>query len=251
MKPPILSGLMYMGLSGCLALAGPLEDLLQKGDRLDAQFKSLEAMAVFLEAAKLAPDNVDVLCRLAKTHDEAMVDTTSREEQKRLAMVAVEYARRAVDIDPKSAKAHLSLAITCGRLAPYLENREKIRHSKLVREHAEKALALEPSNSYAHHILGAWNFEMARISPVLRAVAKIVYGGLPSASMHQAEAFFQKAVELDPQKISHRIELGRTYAALNKKELAREEISKGLSLPVREKDDPNTKLRGKDTLAKL
>lgn len=251
MKPPILSGILCFSLSGYLALAGTLEDLIQKGDRLDAQFKSAEAMAIFLEAEKLAPDNVDLLCRLAKTHDEAMVDTTSREEQKRLALTAEQYARRAVDIAPNSAKAHLSLAITCGRLAPYLENREKIRHSKLVREHAEKALALEPSNSYAHHILGAWNYEMASISPILRAVAKIVYGGLPPASMQQAEVFFQKAVELDPKKVSHRIELGRTYAALNKKELAREEISKGLSLPVREKDDPNTKLRGKDTLAKL
>jgi tetratricopeptide (TPR) repeat protein len=251
MKPPILSVLLYFSLYGCLSLAGPLEDLIQKGDRLDAQFKSAEAMAVFLEAEKLAPDHVDVLCRLAKTHDEAMVDTPSRGEQKKLAQNALEYARRAVDIAPNNAKAHLSLAITCGRLAPYLENREKIRHSKLVREHAEKALALEPANSYAHHILGAWNYEMASISPFLRAVAKVVYGGLPPASMQQAEAFFQKAVELDPKKVSHRIELGRTYAALNKKELAREEISKGLSLPVREKDDPNTKLRGRDTLTKL
>jgi Flp pilus assembly protein TadD len=92
---------------------------------------------------------------------------------------------------------------------------------------------------------------MASISPFLRAVAKLVYGALPPASMQQAESFFQRAVELDPKKVSHRIELGRTYAALHKKELAREEISKGLSLPVREKDDPNTKLRGKDTLAKL
>jgi tetratricopeptide (TPR) repeat protein len=235
----------------CLAIAGPLEELIEKGDRLDAKFKSREAMTVFLEAEKLAPKNVDVLCRLAKTHDEAMVDTASKEEQKRLAQAAVDYAKRAVEIDPNSAKAHLSLAITCGRLAPYLENKAKIAHSKLVKDHAEKALSLEPANSYAHHILGAWNYEMASISPILRAVAKLIYGSLPAASMQQAETFFQKAVDLEPTKVSHRIELGRTYAALNKKEMAREEISKGLSLPDREKDDPNTKLRGRDTLAKL
>jgi uncharacterized protein HemY len=92
---------------------------------------------------------------------------------------------------------------------------------------------------------------MASLSPLLRTVVKLVYGSLPPASFEQAEAFLQRAVTLSPNKVSHRIELGRTYAALNKKDLAREEISKGLSLPDREKDDPNTKLRGKAALAKL
>jgi hypothetical protein len=251
MKQPFTLLVLFFAATHCLTGAASLEDLIQKGDHLDAQFKSGEAMAVFLEAEKLAPNNVDVLCRLAKTHDEAMVDTADRQEQIRLAQTAVDYARRAVERAPKSAKAHLSVAITCGRLAPFLENREKIRYSKLVKEHAETALGLDPSNSYAHHILGAWNYEMASISPILRAIAKLVYGGLPAASMQQAESFFSKAVTLEPNKVSHRIELGRTYAALRKKELAREEISKGLSLPDREKDDPNTKLRGQATLAKL
>lgn len=243
--------LASLSASACLALAGPADGLIKKGDQLDAQFKSAEAAAVFLEAQKLEPNNVEVLCRLAKTHDEAMVDTDSKKEQKRLAQIALDFARRAAELDPKSAKAHLSMAITCGRLAPYLDNKSKIAHSKLVKEHAEKALELEPSNSYAHHVLGAWNYEMASLSPLLRALVKLVYGGLPAASFEQAESFFQKAVALAPQKVSHRIELGRTYAALNKKDLAREEITTGLSLPEREKDDPHTKRRGKETLAKL
>jgi tetratricopeptide (TPR) repeat protein len=251
MKPPALLTVLLLAAFGGLSSAGPADELLQKGDRLDAQFKSAEAMAVFLEAEKLDPNNVEVLCRLAKTHDELMVDTASRDEQKRLAMAALEYAKRAAALNPNSAKAQLSMAITCGRLAPYLDNKAKITHSKLVKEHAEKALALEPSNSYAHHVLGAWNYEMASLNPVLRTLAKLVYGGLPSASFEEAETFLKRAVALSPNKVSHRIELGRTYAALHKKELAREEISKGLSLPDREKDDPNTKLRGKATLAKL
>ena len=251
MKPPALLPFLLLAATCGLAAAEPAAELLKKGDRLDAQFKSTEAMAVFLEAEKLDPNNVEILCRLAKTHDEAMVDTASKEEQKRLAEAALEYARRAAALNPKSAKAQLSMAITCGRLAPYLDSKAKIAHSKLVKEHAEKALALEPSNSYAHHILGAWNYEMASLSPFLRTLVKLVYGSLPPASFEEAEAFLQRAVALSPNKVSHRIELGRAYAALNKKALAREEISKGLSLPDREKDDPNTKLRGKATLAKL
>jgi tetratricopeptide (TPR) repeat protein len=118
MKPRGFLALLSLATSSCVALAGPADDLIKKGDRLDAQFKSAEAMAVFLEADKLDPNNLDILCRLAKTHDESMVDTASKEEQKRLAQAALEYAQRAVTLNPKSAKAQLSMAITCGRLAP-------------------------------------------------------------------------------------------------------------------------------------
>ena len=115
MKRPALLPLLLLAATCGLAAAGPVDELLKKGDQLDAQFKSTEAMAVFLEAEKLDPNNVEILCRLAKTHDEAMIDTGSKEEQKRLAEAALEYARRAAALNPKSAKAQLSMAITCGR----------------------------------------------------------------------------------------------------------------------------------------
>jgi hypothetical protein len=40
---------------------GPAAELLKKGDRLDAQFRSTDAMGVFLEAEKLDPNNVEIL----------------------------------------------------------------------------------------------------------------------------------------------------------------------------------------------
>jgi len=62
---------------------------------------------------------------------------------------------------------------------------------------------------------------------------------------------FKKAIELAPQRVSHHVELGRTYAALGQKDLARASINKGLALPNREKDDGDTKQRGRAALAKL
>jgi Tfp pilus assembly protein PilF len=234
-----------------LAAGNGVGDLIKKGDALDGQLKTAAALAVYLEAEKLEPDNVEILQRLAKSYDESMVDTTSREEQRRLAELGMNYAKRAVAIDPKNAKAQLSMAITYGRLAPYLDSKTKIAYSKLVKEHAEKALAIDPSSDYSHHVLGAWNYELANLNPILKALVKLIYGGLPAASMEQAEAHFLKAVALAPQRVSHHIELGRTYAALKKKDLAREELNKGLALPSREKDDPSTKQRGRDALSNL
>jgi len=51
--------------------------------------------------------------------------------------------------------------------------------------------------------------------------------------------------------VSHHVELGRTYAAMGRKDEARTELRKGLGLPNREKDDPESKRRASETLGSL
>jgi hypothetical protein len=60
-----------------------------------------------------------------------------------------------------------------------------------------------------------------------------------------------QAILLAPQRVSHHIELGRTYVAMGKKDLARSELETGLALPSIEKDDEVSKARGREVLAKL
>jgi hypothetical protein len=45
--------------------------------------------------------------------------------------------------------------------------------------------------------------------------------------------------------------LGRAYLALGLKEQARTELERGLSLPDREKDDPESKRRAREALAEI
>jgi tetratricopeptide (TPR) repeat protein len=159
--------------------------------------------------------------------------------------------RRAVATDPNNAKAQLAAAICYGRVAPYLDNKTKIAYSKLVKEHVDKAIKLDPTQDYGYHVLGAWNYELASLNPILRALAKLIYGDVPAASYDDAARSFKKAIELAPQRVAHHVELGRTYAALGQTDLARAEINQGLALPSREKDDPGTKERGREALKKL
>ena len=49
----------------------------------------------------------------------------------------------------------------------------------------------------------------------------------------------------------HYIELGQTYAQMGKTADARRLIAEGLAMPDVEKDDPEIKRRGRETLAKL
>ena len=180
-----------------------------------------------------------------------MPDTPSKSAKLALGQKALAYAQRAVTTDPQNATAHLALAICYGRLASLVDNKTKLSYSKLLKSHAEKSIALNPSDDYAYHVLGAWHYEMASLNPILLGLAKIIYGNLPPASYDDATRNFQKAIQLNPQRVAHHVELGRTYAALNQTALAKAELKKGLALPNSEKDDPGSKERANLTLRQL
>jgi Flp pilus assembly protein TadD len=61
----------------------------------------------------------------------------------------------------------------------------------------------------------------------------------------------RKALELNPNRLMHYVELGRIYAQMARKDEATLYINKGLALPDMEKGDPETKQRGRKTLEKL
>ena len=242
-----------------LALVAPLAlladddfpTLVKKGDVLDAQLKTKDALAVYLQAEKLQPNDADVLHKIAKQYGESMDDVTSAADKKSFAEKSLDYAQRAVAADGKNATAHLALAVAYGRLAPLLDSKTKIAYSKLVKEQVDKALALDGKNDLAYHVLGAWNYELANLNPILRALAKIIYGELPAASNEDAAKAFKKAIELNPKRIGNHVQLGRTYVELGQKNLAKTELEKGLSLPNRQRDDDIMKQRARDALKKL
>jgi Flp pilus assembly protein TadD len=92
---------------------------------------------------------------------------------------------------------------------------------------------------------------LAEVSSAKRFVAGLIYGQLPKGSIEEAEQDMKKAIAINPHRLMHYIELGRIYAQMGRKEEARRFINKGLAMPDTEKDDPETKQRGRETLSKL
>lgn len=62
---------------------------------------------------------------------------------------------------------------------------------------------------------------------------------------------FKKAIALNPNRLLHLVELGRTYAMMGKKAEAKKLLEAGLAMPNKEKDDPETKQRGRATLKEI
>jgi tetratricopeptide (TPR) repeat protein len=227
------------------------DDLIKKGDVHYEQLQTADALKYYLPAEKLQPKNVDLLVKISREYRHLMSDAGSKEEKVRLGNIAKTYAQRAVALAPNDPEAQLAIAITYGKLLPYQSNKERVEGSKIVKEAAEKVTRLAPSNDLGWHLLGRWHVTMADVGAVTKALGSLVYGKMPPSSNEDAERYFLKAISLNPNRLMHYIELGRTYAQMGRKDEARKFITKGLAMPATEKDDPETKQKGREILAKL
>ena len=245
----VLATLVFTALTAFSSADIPT--LLAQGDAFDARLDTAHALDSYLQAEKLGSTDARTLSGIARQYALSMNDTRSEEQQRKLGEQALAYAKRAVTSDPTDAKAQLSAAICYGRLVSLVGARTKVEYSRLIKQHADLALQLDPSDSYAWHVLGVWNYELAQMGGMTRAIVKLVYGGIPPASNEEAVRLFKKAIELAPERVSHHAELGRAYLAAGDKQNARVELEKALALPSKEKDDPESKRRARIALNDL
>jgi len=246
----VLSVLLML-MACAVSAAGDLDALLARGDAEDQRLETSAALATYLAAEKLAPNDANVLYRISREYALSMYDTSVKDEQHALAEQALDYARRAIAADADNANAQLAAAICYGRLTSFVDVRRKIEYARLIKQHGERAIELDGNNSYAWHVMGMWNYELAKISSVQRKAAKVLYGEVPPASYDLAVEHFRKAVRLAPYRVSHHVELGRAYLAMGRKVEARSELEKALSLPAREKDDPESRRHATEALKKI
>lgn len=217
----------------------------------EARFDSKTALDLFLKADAARPNNPVVLQKLSRQYSDLTLDTPDLVEKKRLCTEALAHAQCAVALRPADAVNVLSLAVCYGKLATYADTRARIQYSRLVKEHAEQALALDPAYDYAHHVIGRWHYEVASLGAATRFFVRVIYGGLPGASTAEAVRRLQRATELSPQLPSHRVELGFALLADGQREPAKRAFEHALTLPKREKYDDEAWLRARAALKKL
>jgi tetratricopeptide (TPR) repeat protein len=167
--------------------------------------------------------------------------------------VAERYAKRAVAADPSGADGHFAFAASLGRLALDMGKKERIRRAELIRRETLRTIELNPRHDGAYHILGRWNAEIMGLSGFSRFFAKTFLGGgvFGRASWSRAIANMEKAVELDPGRIYHRLELARIYVERKRIKDAQSQLRAVDSLPNREVMDSVYKRQGAELARRL
>ena len=244
-------GLLALVCHAAFAANPQAEQLIMQGDAQVKALHATEALALFEQAAKADPNDVEILLRISQQCSNLIAQAKTPAEAQAYAKRSLEEAQKAVALAPANAKAHLALAVAYGRLTDFEDNRTKVEFSRYIKNETDKTLELDPKEDFAWHVLGRWTYNMADISGIKRTLAEAIYGKMPTAKFEEAARCFEKAIALNPSRPMHYIELGRTYADMGRTAEARKVILKGLAMPPTEKDDPETKDRGRQILASL
>ncbi|BDA42221.1 probable regulator of microtubule dynamics protein 3 [Coccomyxa sp. Obi] len=242
------NGIFRMG--GARATA---EALIKKGKEHEREMDVRAALRCYEDANKLVPNTVDTLCLAAKAWSDVTyldeIETNKREglsiqDKQNVNLKAMEYAKQAITMSPTRALPHVACCISMGRMAVFSDNKTKVRYAKEAREHAVIALEKEPGNDLAHHLMGRWHWEMANINGIVRALIRIMYGtDLATGSHAAALHHYRKAAELNPHRLVHRVEIGRSLARMGERERALEELEHAVTLDV---EDINAHLQKVD-----
>lgn len=227
------------------------ENLIKKGDVHYARLDPDDALKFYLPAEKLTPNDATLLVRIARQYRHLVSESTNEADKERYAKLATSYADRAAALAPNNSEAQLAVAISYGKVQPYQSTGEKLATSRTIKTAAEKSIQLDPRNDLAWQVLGKYYFAFADVSSVKRALAQVKYGKLPAATFQDAARCFEKALALNPHRLMHYIELGRTYVKMDRNAEAKQLIAKGLAMPETEKDDPETKRMGRELLKGL
>ncbi len=238
-------------LLSSLSAFGDFAELVKSGDAHDARFQFDDALKYYLPAEKLEPKDPELLVKISRQYALRMNDLPKESDRIASGRTALAYAERALAAAPNECDPNLSVAICLGKLTPYLGAREKVEASRRIKLTADRAVKLDPKNDYAWHLLGRWHQSLANIGGATRTLAGIVYGGLPAASNEQAVECFKKAIALNPKRLLHVVELGRTYQMMGRNAEAKKYLQTGLAMPDKEKDDPETKRRGRVSLKEI
>ena len=230
-------------------------DHIKAGDESYAQFDDQKALEHYAEALKLEPANYEALwkaCRASVDIADLMpAGEKDAKQRQKLYTEGTEYAKKAVAANPNDTWGHFQVAAALGKKLLMLGKKEQIDGSKQIRAEIDKAIELDPNNDLAYHALGRWHRRMAEIGGASRFFGGIIYGSIPKGSFEESEKNLKKAVDMKPEFVNHHLELGKTYVALKKYDLAAAEFQKAIDLPKTTSKDDVLKADAQAELAKI
>ena len=236
---PLATRLVAQDAPGSVTAAA----LVARGDSARNRFELPAALAAY-EAA-LATDSMNyaanwkaalTLVDIGKETPDSIRDPARDGLYKR----AETLSRRAVAIEPKQAEALFVLANAVGRAALTKSPKERVKSANEIYDYSTAALGIDHRHDGAYHVLGRWNAEIMRLSSVERFFAKSFMGGkrFGVASWDEAQKYLERAVELNPTFIYHRLDLAEVYIDRRKYAEARAQLEKIPSLPRQDASDP-------------
>ena len=233
------------------AFSQDVNALIREGDKLEALPDESAALHKFREVLKIQPLNLYSLNKcseLCSRIGKRQSNISAREDYYHAAKT---YAGIALKVNPNDGEANCVMAMALGRSSMGKTGKEKIENAREVKNYIDISLKNDPRNFKAWHILGRWHYEVTNLNLVERAAVRILYGGLPHASLKESIHAFEKARAIQPGFLLNYLEMAKAYEQDGQKKWAIIYLNTLLVLPNQTEDDPAIKELARKMLAKL
>jgi tetratricopeptide (TPR) repeat protein len=206
-----------------------------------------EAFKRYQDILKVQPLNVNALCKCSELCSTIGHRQATKTAQVNYFKAGRHFAQIALRLEPNNSEANFAMCLAMGRIALISSGREKVEAVNEIKRYAEISLKNDPNNFKPYHALGKWHYEVSNLNGIERTAARLLYGGLPPASLQQSIFYYEKSRQLNPDFNLNYLELARCYHRNNQDPKAVEMLNKLMAMPVKTQDD----IRVKEEAAKL
>jgi tetratricopeptide (TPR) repeat protein len=222
--------------------------MLKEAERLESVPDEIAAFHKFRDVVRIQPLNIYALNKCSELCSRIGKRQTNVQVREDYYSAAKSYAGIALKINPNNSQANCAMAMVLGRGSMARSGKEKIENAKEVKKYVDIAIKNDPLNYLAWHILGRWHYEINNLNLIERAAVKVLYGGLPSASIKESINAFEKVRSIEPRFILNYFEMAKAYKQHHNEDKAKAYLRFMLALPNRTEDDPSIKELGKKLL---
>lgn len=233
------------------ATAQVTNPLLEEAARQEKNLQEAEALQTYQSVLKLEPGNITALCKAAELTGRIGSRLKSEEQKASWFATAKVYATTALQQKQNFTDAYYVLAFTSMKLASVTKGKERAAHLRDMKNYADSSLLFNPENAGSLYISGKWNTEIFNLNTAEKAAVKLLFGGMPVASLETAIGAFEKARKSNPWLLVNYLDLAKTYVQDHKTGKAIEVLSKMVKMPPRTGDDESLKAEGRKLLESL
>lgn len=226
--------------------------LLKEASNLERSLKDEQALDKYKDI--LATDQTNLLSLTRGSELSAAIGARQADKKAKQAYYdkAKEYAVKALAVNSNSADANYAMALVSNKFTEVeTDNKKLVADVKDVKNYGDKALSINPNHGKANHIVGKWNFDMIALTWTKKAALKVLFGGMPQASIEKAYKYMEKCKSVEPYFVVNFLDLAKAYKYDNKPAKAIEVLSQLVKLPTRTADDMALKAEGKKLLAEM
>lgn len=230
---------------------GQSNQLYDEARALERQYKTEQAILKYEQTIKENPQQLLAIFRLIEIYCFELSDFKEDVQKNEQLNKAKELLSLAKNIDSTSPDYLYSQTVYLGKLIEISPVKEKAQITKTIRQLLDEAIEKDPNHVKSIYSLAKWNQEVASLNPAIKAAMKVIFGGLPPASIEMAIDLHQKARKLDPGFLANNYDLALLLKKINRPNQAIELLQMQVKLPTKTKEELEIKNLSKQLLQSM